>query len=60
MSYTGSFKTTKFQIVDKIDHPPKIIMKSAHANKIDRKHMYLQCKKLEVWDKSTSSPVLEI
>ena len=22
--------------------------------------MYLQCKKLEVWDKSTSSPVLEI
>ena len=60
MSYTRSFKTSKFQIVDKSDHPPKIIMKTAHANKIDRKYMYLQYKKLEVWDKSTSRPVLEI
>ena len=60
MSYTRWLETSKFQIVDKSDHPPKIIMKSVHANKIDHKYMYFQYKKLKIWDKSTSRPVLEI
>ena len=40
MPYTRWSETSKFQIVDKSDHPPKIIMKSAHANKIDHKYVF--------------------
>lgn len=56
----SNFYSRKFQIVDESDHPPKIIMRTAHANKLDRKYMILEYKRLTVYDKSTGRPVLEI